>query len=416
MSEQTISLLTKTRQRMADVDVPQQVLGRALTIGCVALEITQRCNLDCTLCYLSENSEHVIDIPLEEVFQRLENIHANYGPYTNVQITGGDPTLRKHDELIEIVRYARSLKLFPALFTNGIAASRRLLAALAKAGLKDVAFHVDTTQQRDGYDNENELNVLRQEYIERARGLGLMVIFNTTVHSGNVAEIPDLIRFFRRHAEHVGLASFQLQAEIGRGVWGARGQEVSIEGVRKCIESVAGRSLPWDAIRVGHPECHSYLPTFVIGDELVPVAEDVGLIGDFIAAFSSNHVDRREGWSRVSAEYFVAALRRPQWFLRGTGFVLRHLWQSRRALLRNRGQVRQLSFFVQNFMDATALDAQRINACSFMVMTNRGPVSMCEHNAKRDDYILQPIKFRRRDGSLGAYEPLKSNPRQALRA
>ena len=109
-------------------------------------------------------------------------------------------------------------------------------------------------------------------------------------------------------------------------------------------------------------------------------------------------------------------MRKPQWFFRGGSFLLRHLWQSRQALIRNRGQVRQLSFFVQNFMDAEALNAGRIDACSFMVMTNRGPVSMCEHSAKRGEYILQPIKFRRRDGNLRAYEPLKSNSRQALRA
>lgn len=416
MSDQTPERLAQTRQRMAAVDAPQQILGRALTIGCVALEITQRCNLDCTLCYLSGNSEHVVDIPLEEVLRRLDNIRDTYGPYTNVQITGGDPTLRKHDELVEIVSYAHSLKLFPALFTNGIAASRRLLVALAEAGLKDVAFHVDTTQQRAGYIDEQALNALRLEYIERARGFGLMVIFNTTVHSGNIAEIPDLIRFFRGHAGDVGLASFQLQAETGRGVWGARGQEVSIERVRNCIESVAGRRLPWDAIRIGHPECHSYMPTLVIGDDVVPVVEDPRLIGDFIADFSSHHADRRESWRHVAVQCFLEALQQPHWFLRGGKFLARHLWQSRWALLRNRGRVRQLSFFVHNFMDAEALNSERVNACSFMVMTNRGPVSMCEHNAKRDDYILQPIKFRRRDGSLGDYDPLKSTSRQDLRA
>ena len=32
----------------------RQVLGKRSTIGCVALEVTQRCNLDCTLCYLSD--------------------------------------------------------------------------------------------------------------------------------------------------------------------------------------------------------------------------------------------------------------------------------------------------------------------------------------------------------------------------
>ena len=44
--------------------------GRRSTVGCVALEITQRCNLDCTLCYLSESSESVKDVPIGVVFER----------------------------------------------------------------------------------------------------------------------------------------------------------------------------------------------------------------------------------------------------------------------------------------------------------------------------------------------------------
>ena len=78
-------------------------------------------------------------------------------------------------------------------------------------------------------------------------------------------------------------------------MWRASRQEVSIEGVRSLIESVAGRRLSWDVIRIGHPECHGYLPTLVIGSEIVRVVEDAKLVGDFVAAFSSNHADRREG-------------------------------------------------------------------------------------------------------------------------
>ncbi|MDH5540717.1 MAG: hypothetical protein OEY03_15050, partial [Rhizobacter sp.] len=36
-----------------------QMAGRRWPVACVSLEITQRCNLDCTLCYLSESSEAV---------------------------------------------------------------------------------------------------------------------------------------------------------------------------------------------------------------------------------------------------------------------------------------------------------------------------------------------------------------------
>ena len=63
--------LKNTQQRMGDMFKPNQVLGRLHSIGCVAVEITQKCNLDCTLCYLSENSQSVDDIPIEEVFKRL---------------------------------------------------------------------------------------------------------------------------------------------------------------------------------------------------------------------------------------------------------------------------------------------------------------------------------------------------------
>src|SRR6201997_1491395 len=106
-------LEARFRHLSAPFQNPRQVLGRRSTIGCVALEITQRCNLDCTLCYLSELSESIPDPPVEEIKRRADLILRDWGPNTNVQITGGDPTLRKRSELIEIVRYCRSIGLLP---------------------------------------------------------------------------------------------------------------------------------------------------------------------------------------------------------------------------------------------------------------------------------------------------------------
>lgn len=64
----------------------RQMLGRQLAIGCVSLEITQRCNLDCTLCYLSDLSESIPDPPIEEIKRRADLIVRDWGPNTNVQI------------------------------------------------------------------------------------------------------------------------------------------------------------------------------------------------------------------------------------------------------------------------------------------------------------------------------------------
>src|SRR5512132_2554698 len=190
--------------------VPTQAIGRRYSVGCVAVEITQRCNLDCTLCYLSESSEKVKDIPLALVLERLARVRERYGDGVSVQITGGDPTLRKREELVAIVREAAHLGLEPSLMTNGIKLTRDLARELKEAGLTDVAIHVDLTQERKGYATEESLNALRQEYVERERGLGLHVIFNTTVFDGNFAEIPALVRFFSKNADVVGLASFQI--------------------------------------------------------------------------------------------------------------------------------------------------------------------------------------------------------------
>src|SRR5918996_3653269 len=94
--------LERGRHRMEKTGqwAPWQALGRRMAIGCVALEITQRCNLDCTYCYLSESSEALKDIPLQELFRRVDMIFEHYGADTDIQVTGGDPTLRARDELL----------------------------------------------------------------------------------------------------------------------------------------------------------------------------------------------------------------------------------------------------------------------------------------------------------------------------
>ncbi len=252
--------LHRAEQRMKDIKEwsPHQLLGRRWPIACVALEITQRCNLDCTLCYLSERSEEVKDIPLEEVYRRIDMIHQHYGDNTDVQVTGGDPTLRKREELMLIIRRIRSLNMRPSLFTNGIKCTRDLIVEMIDAGLVDIAFHVDTTQERKGYTDEKSLNKIRLDYIDRARGLPVSIFFNTTVHAGNFDEIPDVVKFFSQHTDVVRLASFQLQADTGRGVLRERKFLINPDTVSEQIEKGVGTKLSFDVPLVGHPKCNRY--------------------------------------------------------------------------------------------------------------------------------------------------------------
>lgn len=396
-------MLTKTRERMGGQFTSNQVLGRTQAIGCVAVEVTQRCNLDCTLCYLSEYSQSVKDIPIEEIYKRLDDVLAHYGKGTHVQITGGDPTLRKHTELVEIVRYAADIGLYPALFTNGIAATRTLLKNLAAVGLQDVAFHVDTTQRRAGFETEMDLNGIRRDYLARAQGLDLMVVFNTTVHEGNFAHIPHLVRFFVEHSDEIGLVSFQLQAETGRGEWGSRDVLITQQSMKKQIERGTASVLPWGVIDFGHGDCHSYMPTTVVNNRVFPLIADRGLFGRFLTDFQHIRTDRHSSRYQVILDYGLALLNRPRWWWPAIAYVAGQGWQMGKHLFLARGRVHKLSFFMQNFMDATQIEQERVDACSFMVMTAQGPVSMCEHNAKRDDFILQPLDVAKTDGTVEHY-------------
>ncbi len=308
---------------------------------------------------------------------------------------------------MQIVRYARELGLHPALFTNGILCDRQMLEELVANGLSDVAFHVDLTQGRKGFSTEKELNKIRSQYIEMARGLPLMVIFNTTVHEKNFLEIPRLVRFFIENADVVGFASFQLQADTGRGVLGKREALISLETVKRMINEGAGNPLGWDGIRVGHPKCHSYVPTLAVNGKAYSLIDDPDLAGDFLNDFQHMTHDRRQSLIAIAFLYIAEAIKQPSWLVRGLKYYLPRLWEIRREIIAGRGRAHKISFFVQNFMDAEHLDPERIEACSFMVMTPDGPLSMCAHNAKRDDYILRPIPVVEETGTVMFY-PLKN--------
>ena len=401
---------TRLRQQLLDsgCSTPAQAGGRRWAMGCVSLEITQRCNLDCTLCYLSENAEAVRDLPIEEIFRRIDMIHAHYGPATDVQVSGGEPTLRKREELIAIVARIAELGMRPALFTNGIRATRALLSELADVGLCDVAFHVDITQQRAGYADEAALNVVRETYIERARGLPLMVIFNTTVCATNFAALASLARFFVRHADVVGFASFQLQAATGRGVLRERDQIISADTTITQIRLGTGADLDFDALAVGHPHCNRYALSLVVGDTVHDVNVNRTLTAKVLTHLGDTSFPRTD---RRAARKAIAALlcRHPDLWWPTLKALAGFAWRARRDLVAARGRVHKLSFFVHNFMDAQHIERERAHACVFMVATAQGPLSMCVHNAKRDSFVFASLDLVTPRG-VERWDPLRPPP------
>lgn len=370
---------------------PEQIAGRNFPMACVALEVTQRCNLDCKLCYLSDMAEAIEDVPLYELKRRINNIYRHYGPYTNIQITGGDPTLRSIPDLIEIVKEIKTYSMRCALFTNGIKASRDMLKQLSEAGLDDVVFHVDMTQEIKNYNSEMELNKIRLNYIERAKDLNIRILFNTTIFDENFHEISELVAFFISQSAHVNLASFQMQAETGRGVLGSRNENyITQQSVMDLIEKGAGINLTYDVPMIGHPSCNKYTSLLVAGKSVTPLYDDK----KFFSKLFPSIAKQENNWStedEVLPQIVKSCLKSPQLLGLGFRFILTKIWKLRSGIMRGY-RPHRISFFIHNFMDAEKLERSRCEACVFMVATANGPLSMCVHNAKRDQMITKKVQ------------------------
>src|SRR5436853_6747456 len=98
--------------------LPGQGLGQKAT-GCGAtIGIQPRCDFACTGCYLGAEANHIPALPTAAVLRQLDEMRRWLGPKSNVQITDGEVTLRPTDELVEILRYARSIGVIPIVMTH----------------------------------------------------------------------------------------------------------------------------------------------------------------------------------------------------------------------------------------------------------------------------------------------------------
>ena len=110
---------------------------------CVLLEITNRCNLKCPICFASSNENIKEDISLERIGEYYDYLMKCGGPY-NIQLSGGEPTLR--DDLDEIIKMGRKKGFtFFQLNTNGIriGEDENYIKKLSKAGLNTVFLQFD---------------------------------------------------------------------------------------------------------------------------------------------------------------------------------------------------------------------------------------------------------------------------------
>lgn len=172
------------------------------------LEPTSACNLYCDGCYRENRKNAHKSLPEVQheldVFERLRKCDG-------VSIAGGEPL--KHPEIVEIVRMVKRKGWKAIINSNGALLTKELLHELKLAGVDGFTFHVDSGQNRPGWQgkNELELNALRKQLAEMlAHEGGITCSFNATIYPETLHYLPQILRWSQENIDKVHVMVFIL--------------------------------------------------------------------------------------------------------------------------------------------------------------------------------------------------------------
>lgn len=178
---------------------------------------------------------------------------------------------------------------------------------------------------------------------------------------------------------------------------------------KSCANETIGRKINFDVVDIGHPSCNRIGYSFACNNNAYDLWWDPEIINKLYDKFDGIGLDRGNPKKAVQAAAWHV-LKHPSILAPGIPFLARHLWRMKWDLLRSRFRVHKLSFMIHNFMHADCLDPERLNNCSFMVMTPDGPMSMCLHNAYRDHYITKEFQVNV-NGQKQVFNPVRPHKR-----
>lgn len=185
---------------------------------CVLLEVTQRCDLGCPVCFASSGLTDRSDPDLGQIRMWYQRMLEAGGPF-NIQLSGGEPCLR--DDLPDIISMGREMGFtYFQVNTNGLrlAADRGFLQKLIKAGLDVVYLQFDGTDDQI-YEEIRGRKILQTKIqtIKNCKEAQLGVVLVPTIHPRiNAYNLGSIINLALDHYPTVRSIHFQPQSYFGR--------------------------------------------------------------------------------------------------------------------------------------------------------------------------------------------------------
>ncbi|PYI51802.1 radical SAM protein [Paenibacillus flagellatus] len=245
--------------------------------SCLTLvEVTDRCNLQCPICYAESSPHRESFRSLEQIEAMLDAIVRNEGEPDVVQISGGEPTI--HPQFWDILDMAKRKPIKHLMVnTNGIriAQDREFARRLAdympgfEIYLQFDSFEAHALRELRGAD----LRDVRRRAVEHLNEFNVSTTLVVTLKKGlNDAEIGDVIRYGLKQRAVRGVTFQPIQAAGRTEKFDPATDRLTLSEVRRHIIDQSGVFRPEDIIPVPcHPDCLAMGYALKLGDEVVPL-------------------------------------------------------------------------------------------------------------------------------------------------
>ncbi|NIO22153.1 MAG: radical SAM protein [Candidatus Aenigmarchaeota archaeon] len=414
------------------------------------LVVTNRCDLSCWYCFfLAKKLGYVYEPSLEELRKGVRLlVKEKPVPGNAVQITGGEPSMRK--DVIEIIRMIKNEGVDHVQYnTNGIRFSQDpgFVKKVREAGVNTVYLSFDGVTPKTNPKNHWEIPYI----LENARKAGQMgiVLVPTVIKSVNDHEVGDIIRFGFKNMDVIRGVNYQPVSLVGRmpkkdiekfritipdnikkieeQTNGEIGKEdfypvPSVKAITDFVESLVKK--PQYSLST-HFACG--MATYVFEEEgkMIPLPRFVDVEGLF-EYLEEKAKELREGKSKyvVGAKMlyklnsFIDKKKSPKDFSLGKIIYNALMKHDYRAL----GVFHHKSLFIgmMHFMDLYNYDINRVMRCCIHYLTPEAIIPFCAFNVIPEWYrekvqkrYSEPIqKWEKRTGRELDHELYRRNPKK----